>query len=178
MSKYTIKINEKAVAAITADSAEDAARAYSEECGPDSDLGFVRGVKLVDADTRGREWAILKTDGEDITAERMQYMTIYTACNIKPADSGFGMWQRGEKQTGRETSYADLYDLVMAGSLTDLDDALANEDFIAAGIEDIRGRIENEPDRIYVVLGEECDGSPCVHYCGVEEDEVPEDFFE
>ena len=105
-------------------------------------------------------------------------MTIYTECTIRPADSGFGMWQRGEKAIGPETSYADLSDLIMAGELIDLDDALADEDFIRAGIEDIRGRIYNEPGRIYAVLGTECDGSPCVRYYGVEEDEVPEDFFD
>ena len=105
-------------------------------------------------------------------------MTIYTSCSIKPAPSGFGMWQRGEKQVGPQTSYADLSDLVMAGELIDLDDALADEDFIEAGIEDIRGRIYDEPGLIYAVLGKEGDGSPCVRYHGVEEDEVPEDFFD
>ena len=105
-------------------------------------------------------------------------MTIYTEFAIKPADSGFGMWQRGEKQVGPQTSYADLSDLVMAGELIDLDDALADEDFIEAGVEDIRGHIYDEPGMIYCVLGEEGDGSPCVLYYGVDEDEVPEDFFE
>ena len=105
-------------------------------------------------------------------------MAIYTEFTIRPADSGFGMWQRGEKQGGPQTSYADLSDLVMAGELIDLDAALADEDFIEAGIEDIRGRIYNEPGMIYCVLGEEGDGSPCVRYFGVDEDEVPEDFFD
>lgn len=101
-------------------------------------------------------------------------MTIYTEFAIRPADSGFGMWQRGEKPVGPETSYACLSDLIMAGELIDLDAALADEDFIRAGIEDIRGRIYNEPAYIYCVLGEEGD----VRYYGVEEDEVPEDFFD
>ena len=105
-------------------------------------------------------------------------MTIYTEFTIKPADSGFGMWQRGEKTVGPQTSYAYLSDLIMDGELIDLETALAYEDFIAAGIEDIRGRIYNEPERIYAVLGEEGDGSPCVLYYGVDEDEVPEDFFD
>ena len=105
-------------------------------------------------------------------------MTIYTEVTIKPADSGFGMWQRGEKTVGPQTSYACLSDLIMDGELIDLDAALADEDFIKAGIEDIRGRIYNEPGLIYAVLGEEGDGSPCVRYFGVEEDEVPEDFFD
>lgn len=71
MSKYAIKINAKKVSTITADTAEAAARAYSGKKGPDSDFGFVRGVKMVDADTRGDVWAIIKTDGGDITAERI-----------------------------------------------------------------------------------------------------------
>ena len=71
MNKYAIKINGKTVSTITAEDAESAADAYSEKMGPDSDLGFVRGVKMIDAGTRGREWAIIKTDGGDITAERI-----------------------------------------------------------------------------------------------------------
>ena len=105
-------------------------------------------------------------------------MTIYTEFTIRPADSGFGMWQRGEKCISPQNSYAYLSDLIMDGELIDLDDALADEDFIEAGIEDIRGRIYNEPGRIYAVLDVEGDGSPCVRYYGVDEDEVPEDFFD
>ena len=105
-------------------------------------------------------------------------MTVYTEFAIKPADSGFGMWQRGEKSIGPQTSYAFLSDLVMDGELIALDDALADEDFIEAGIEDIRGRIYNEPAYIYCVLYVEGDGYPCVRYYGVDEDEVPEDFFD
>jgi hypothetical protein len=71
MKKYAITINGKTVDRITAEDAESAARAYSEKMGPDSDLGFVRGVKMIDADTRGVEWAIIETDGGDITAERI-----------------------------------------------------------------------------------------------------------
>ena len=71
MKKYAIVIDGKTVDRITAEDAESAAREYSAKMGPDSDLGFVRGVKMVDADTRGTEWAIIKTDGGDITAERI-----------------------------------------------------------------------------------------------------------
>jgi hypothetical protein len=71
MNRYAIKINGKKVKRITAENAESAARAYSEEMGLDSDFGFVRGVKMVDADTGGTEWAIIKTDGGDITAEKI-----------------------------------------------------------------------------------------------------------
>ena len=71
MSRYAIVIDGKTVDHLTAEDAESAARAYSAKMGPDSEFGFVRGVKMVDADTRGREWAIIKTDGGDITAERI-----------------------------------------------------------------------------------------------------------
>ena len=87
------------------------------------------------------------------------------------------MWERGEKQVGKQTSYADLNDLIIDGEYTDLETALADADFIAAGIQDIRGSIGNEPGMIYCVLGDNY-GSPCVRYFGVDEDEVEEDFFE
>ena len=75
MKKYAIVIDGKTVDRITAEDAESAARAYSAEKGLDSDLGFVRGVKMIDADTRGSAWAIIKTDGGDITAEKIQITT-------------------------------------------------------------------------------------------------------
>ena len=71
MKKYAIVVDGKIVDCITAEDAESAAYEYSEKMGADSDLGFVRGVKMVDADTRGTEWAIIETDGGDITAERI-----------------------------------------------------------------------------------------------------------
>ena len=71
MNTYAIVIDGKTVDRITAEDAESAARAYSAKQGPDSDFGFVRGVKMVDADTRGSRWAIIKADGGDITAERI-----------------------------------------------------------------------------------------------------------
>ena len=71
MNRYAIVVDGKIVDCITAEDAESAALENSDEMGLDSDFGFVRGVKMVDADTRGREWAIIKTDGGDITAERI-----------------------------------------------------------------------------------------------------------
>lgn len=71
MKKYTIVIDGKTVDYLTAENAESAAREYSAKMGPDSDLGFIRGVKMLDANTGGREWAIIKTDGGDIAAERI-----------------------------------------------------------------------------------------------------------
>lgn len=71
MKKYAIVIDGKTVDRITAENAESAARAYSAKQGSDSDFGFIRGVKMIDANTRGSEWAIIKTDGGDITAEKI-----------------------------------------------------------------------------------------------------------
>ena len=71
MNKYAIRISGKTVSSITANDAESAARAFARKKGPDSDLGFVRGVKMLDADTRGSRWAIIKTDGGDITAAKI-----------------------------------------------------------------------------------------------------------
>ena len=71
MNRYAITINGKIVDYLTAENAESAARAYSAKQGPDSDLGFVRGVKMIDASTGGSAWAIIKTDGGDITAEQI-----------------------------------------------------------------------------------------------------------
>ena len=88
------------------------------------------------------------------------------------------MWQRGEKQVGAQTSYADLNDLIMAGDLIDLETALEDPDFIEAGIQDIRGRIYNETSLIYCAICEQGYESPCVLYYGIEEDEVEEDFFD
>ena len=68
MNRYAIIVDGKTVDYLTAENAESAAREYSAKMGPDSDLGIVRGVKMVDADTRGEIWAIIKTAASDITA--------------------------------------------------------------------------------------------------------------
>jgi hypothetical protein len=68
MSRYAIVVDGKTVDYLTSEDAETAAREYSAKMGPDSDFGFVRGVKMLDANTGGSRWAIIKTDGGDITA--------------------------------------------------------------------------------------------------------------
>lgn len=60
-NRYAIVVDGKTVDYLTAENAESAARAYSAEKG----LG---GVKMLDANTDGSRWAIIKTDGGDITA--------------------------------------------------------------------------------------------------------------
>ena len=69
MKNYTIKINGKKVGSITADNAELALRAYAATK-PNSAYGFIRKIKMIDADTHGDTWAIAITDGGEITAER------------------------------------------------------------------------------------------------------------
>ena len=108
---------------------------------------------------------------------KQKTMTIYTECNIDPASAGFGMWQRGELQISSETSFANDCDLIMViaencDAVEDIEEALKDDDFIAAGVEDIRGKIYNEPGRILVILdnGE-------LRYIGIEESEVEKDFF-
>ena len=104
-------------------------------------------------------------------------MTIYTLCNITPAHSGFGMWDRGEVQSSPENSYAFLGDLEARAEITPLESALEDEDFKSAGIENINGRIHNQPGRLYAKIYEDIYGSR-VHYYGVVESEVPENYFD
>ena len=104
-------------------------------------------------------------------------MKIYTEVNITPASSGFGMYDRGELQVGRETSYADFSDLIQAiaensDDAMPLEDALNDPDFIEAGIENISGCIYNEPSILYAILN---DGE--LRYIGIEESEVADNFF-
>ena len=104
-------------------------------------------------------------------------MTIYTEVSIKESDSGFGMYQRGELQIGIETSYAFESDLIQAiaensNSALPIEEALTNDEFIAAGVEDIRGLIYNEPSEIYAILNDER-----LDYIGIEHTEVADNFF-
>ena len=72
--------------------------------------------------------------------------------SINRCPSGFGQFQAGER--------GDVYD-----TLTDLLDTDATEildgEPLPDGSEDIRGRVRNEPDRLFVVV---VDGM--VHYFG------------
>lgn len=87
------------------------------------------------------------------------------------------MYQRGELSVGPETSYADLSDLEAAGELTPLEEALEDDDFKASGIEDIRGRIHNQPTHLYAKINDDGPEGKTVSYYGVEESEVSEGFF-
>lgn len=104
-------------------------------------------------------------------------MKIYTHVLISPHHAGFGMFERGEIQSGPENSWAFRSDLIHAASgnvdsVERIEDALNDPEFIALGVEDIRGRIYNEPGAVYACIE---DGE--LRYFGVEESEVEENFF-
>ena len=105
-------------------------------------------------------------------------MKVYTECTIKQHHAGFGLFERGELSVRPDTSYEDIANLVCESELTPLDDALHDPAYQAAGVEDIRGRICNEPSHIYVSLVDDDANDPKVIYRGVEESEVAQDFFE
>jgi hypothetical protein len=93
------------------------------------------------------------------------------------------MFERGELQIGAETSYADLGQLECEGELMELEEALRDPEMIAAGIEDIRGRIYNQPGRLYAKIDPqggygETGPVPSVAYYGIVESEVAENFYE
>jgi len=104
-------------------------------------------------------------------------MKIYTAVSIAPHHSGFGMYQTGELQVSPQTSYADFGDLCFeiaqnSDAMGYLSQALEDEEFVNAGVEDISGRIYNEPEKLFAQIN---DGE--LHYFGIVETEVANDFF-
>ena len=70
MNRYTIKTTAgRKIGSATAEDAPSALTIFSSE-NLDSDYGFQRGGQMVDADTRGMEWATIRTDGGTIEAVR------------------------------------------------------------------------------------------------------------
>jgi hypothetical protein len=104
-------------------------------------------------------------------------MKIYTEVSIRPSDSGFGMYQVGELQISQQTSWADFGDLKFAiaqnsESMMELSEALEDPEFQEAGVEDISGRIYNQPDTLFARIN---DGT--LNYFGIVESEVPDNFY-
>lgn len=104
-------------------------------------------------------------------------MKIYTEVTIALHHAGFGMYQRGEVQSGPETSYAfesDLLEIIAQNSeeVLPIEEAITSADFIALGVEDIRGKIYNQPSKVFARIdrGE-------LSYFGIVENEVADDFF-
>jgi hypothetical protein len=104
-------------------------------------------------------------------------MKIYTEVSIRPSDSGFGMYQVGELQIGPQTSWADYGELKFeiaqnSEAMMELSEALDNPEFQEAGVEDISGRIYNQPDTLFARIN---DGT--LNYFGIMESEVPDNFY-
>ena len=106
-------------------------------------------------------------------------ITVYTEVNINPASGGFGMFERGLVMASPENSWADLSyleSLLEGLGYRKLDEAIKDPEFIAVGVENIAGRIHNQPPYIFARIA----GShePYIEYCGIEASEVPADFYE
>lgn len=85
---------------------------------------------------------------------------MYYEVSIIPASGGFGEWQT---QPINGEGWADYSDLEMemrtAGELYEL-----GVDELPDGVQDIRGRIHNEPSHVFAIV----DGD-CVSYTGITE---------
>lgn len=110
-------------------------------------------------------------------------MEIYYEVTISPHHGGFGMYQLGEHNYSPQMAWAlrsDLEDEISsAAEFLPIDAALADSEFQAAGIEDIRGRIYGgDPAHLYAVLDADPEGKLCIYYFGIEAAQVPENYFE
>lgn len=105
-------------------------------------------------------------------------MKVYTAVQITPHHSGFGMFQRGELQVSPQNSWAYFDNLISefninSYAVASINLALNDPEFIEKGITDVRGHIHNEPSNIYAVI----DDYGTLGYFGVVESDVGEDFY-
>lgn len=107
--------------------------------------------------------------------------TAYFEITISQAHSGFGMWQLGEQNFSTETAWADDSDLFSEIDFHFLspDEALADSDFISAGVEDIRGKIYGgDPERIFAYIQKEPDNTQSISYFGIQSTEVPANYWD
>ena len=105
-------------------------------------------------------------------------MKIYTEVVINPASSGFGMYQTDHYHFNSMDSWAFKGDLLHAirdnsDRLLKIEDALTDPEFLEQGVEDIRGRIINQPAEIYARLDR-----GWLNYVGIAETDVEESFFD
>jgi hypothetical protein len=82
--------------------------------------------------------------------------TLYYADSIRPASGGFGLYESGPNALSLDEGYADLADVVPDGAVLLEDGADLPE-----GAEDIRGRIQRQPTRVYVTVDD--DGRATYH---------------
>ena len=78
---------------------------------------------------------------------------------IRPASGGFGQYECQRDRAGEK--FISVQDMLPAHNFIDLDD----EADLPDGVEDIRGRVRDEPDHIYAVS----DGRGGWYYVGADE---------
>lgn len=107
-----------------------------------------------------------------------QNMKIYTEVVISAHHAGFGMFERGELNIGPENSWAYEPDLLAeiannSELALPIEEAVVDASFIALGVEDIRGKIYNQPSAVFARI----DRYGELSYFGIEETEVEDSFF-
>ena len=78
----------------------------------------------------------------------------YKECRIQPCGSGLGEYQAGESNGEAWDDEGDLLD-AMRGGVAPADLYELGVDELPDGLEDIRGRIQNEPARVFGWLDEQ-----------------------
>lgn len=96
-------------------------------------------------------------------------MTKYYEVTIKPHYAGFGMWQASTEKPGDDNLWDDVNDLLSectsnVGPLYEL-----GVDDLPDGLEDIRGSIYNEPDRVFGYFVRDSQGESEGYYFGIRE---------
>ncbi len=90
---------------------------------------------------------------------------MFAETTIKPCSSGFGMYEPGEYNGDKWEDETDLINEM--GSNVELFELGTDE--LPEGMDDIRGNIRNEPDRVFGYLYETGGGEIEVYYVGVSE---------
>ena len=78
----------------------------------------------------------------------------YKECRLQPSENGLGEYQPGESDGETWDNEGDLVD-AMRGGVAPADLYELGVDELPEGIEDIRGRIQNEPERVFGWLDEQ-----------------------
>lgn len=106
-------------------------------------------------------------------------MKIYTEVSIHKHPTGVGMWRAGELRASPGNSFIFCSNLLAnieneSMFVMQIEDAIGDPDFITAGIENIWGKIYNEPTLVFARI----DNWKDLSYFGIEESEVPETYFD
>jgi hypothetical protein len=88
---------------------------------------------------------------------------MFTEVTIQPAHSGFGIWKADLADVSYEWEYEDDLIAEIRGPEWDLFEL--GVDALPEGVEDIRGLIQDEPDRVFAIVWDD-DG--WVQYTGIQ----------